>query len=295
LSPLATTSEPASLIAARLSTVRGRQLMAYQFVQIGTLLALLWKLPFFIDGAKAYIELPIHQDFFMPLLCSAAVVITTYIVVCGAIGFNALCGSDRIRSQTAWVPVVGLSILLIHQGSYNDMTFTTAWWAMLWSAWFAGRIDESDTLLIDRGARLSRTILSVILLGGAAGKWTAEYWSGQVLYEIYFVDRDFWIFNSLRERFSPDSVREIATWYSRQVIIIETVVGLTLWAMPPRIAAIVGLAVYASIAIFSNYYLFSVLFSLIALAAIGFFVPQQASTTAKAAQTVRGDAARSRA
>ncbi len=295
MSTLTTTSESASLIAARLSSVRGRQLLAYQVVQIGTLLALVWKLPFFIDGAKAYIELPIDQDFFTPLLCSAAVVITTYTVVCVAIGFNALCSSDRLRSQAAWAPVVGLSILLIHQGSYNDMTFTTAWWTMLWSAWFAGRIDESDTLLIDRGARLSRTILSVILLGGAAGKWTAEYWSGQVLYEIYFVDRDFWIFNSLRERFAPDTVRRIATWYSRQVIIIETVVGLTLWAMPPRIAAIVGLAVYASIAIFSNYYLFSVLVSLIALATIGFFVPQRASTTVQAAEPVLCDARRSSA
>ena len=295
MSTIATTSEPASLIAARLSSVRGRQLLAYQFVQIGTLLALVWKLPFLIDGAKAYIELPIYQDFFSPLLCSATVVIATYIVVCLAIGFNSLCSNDRLRGKAAWVPVVGLSILCIHQGSYNDMTFTTAWWTMLWSAWFAGRIDESDTLLIDRGARLSRTILSVILLGGAAGKWTAEYWSGQVLYEIYFVDRDFWIFNILRERFTPDTVREIATWYSRQVIIIETVVGLTLWAMPPRIAAIVGLAVYASIAIFSNYYLFSVLVSLIALATIGFLVPKQTPTAAPASQPVRGDAPRSRA
>lgn len=268
-------NEPASLIVTQLSTVRGRQLFAYRLVQLGTLLALLWKLPFFIDAAKAYVELPIYQDFFSPLLSSAAVVIGTYIFVCAAIVFNWKCKHDRRRSKTAWLPVIGLSILCVHQGSYNDMTFTTAWWTMLWSAWFAGRIDESDTFLIDRGARLSRTILSVILLGGAAGKWTAEYWSGQVLYEIYFLDRDFWVYNLLRDTFSPDTVRGIATWYSRQVIIVETVVGLTLWAMPPRVAATVGLAVYASIAIFSNYYLFSVLLSLIALAAVGFLVPKQ--------------------
>lgn len=160
------------------------------------------------------------------------------------------------------------------------MTFTTAWWTMLWSAWFAGRMNPSDTDLINRGARLSRTILSVILLGGAAGKWTAEYWSGQVLYEIYFVERDFWIYNLLRENCSTTTLRDIATWYSRHVIMVETVVGLTLWAMPSRIAAAVGLAVYASIAIFSNYYLFSVLLSLIALAAVGFLVPKPPATAA---------------
>jgi hypothetical protein len=282
--------EPASLIAAQLCSVRGRQLVAYRLVQLGTLLALIWKLPFLIGGANAYIELPIQQDFFSPLLSSAAVVIGSYLFVCIAIAFNWFCRQDLLRSKTAWLPVVGLSILCIHQGSYNDMTFTTAWWAMVWSAWFAGRIDESDTQLIDRGARLSRTILSVILLGGAAGKWTAEYWSGQVLYEIYFVDRDFWIYNWLRESFSPEAVREIATWYSRKVIIVETVVGLTLWAMPSRIAAAVGLAVYASIAIFSNYYLFSVLLSLIALAAVGFLVPSGGRSSAPATEPVRPEA-----
>ena len=283
-------TEPASLIAAQLSSVRGRQLVAYRLVQLGTLLALIWKLPFLISGAKAYLELPIYQDFFSPLLSSAAVVIGTYLFVCIAIAFNWYCRQDRLRSKTAWLPVVGLSILCVHQGTYNDMTFTTAWWAMVWSAWFAGRINESDTHLIDRGAKLTRTILSVILLGGAVGKWTAEYWSGQVLYEIYFVDRDFWIYNWTRESFSPDTVREIATWYSRKVIIVETAVGLTLWAMPSRIAAAVGLAVYASIAIFSNYYLFSVLLSLIALAAVGFLVPRDAPPSEPVTEPIRPDA-----
>lgn len=271
-------SEPAGEIAAELECPYWRQRTAFRMVQLGTLFALLWKLPFFIGAARAYIELPIHQDFFNPLLSSATVVIGTYLVVCCTIAFNWLCKHDRVRAKTAWLPVIGLSVLCIHQGSYNDMTFTTAWWAMLWSAWFAGRICKEDSGLLDQGARLSRTILSVILLGGAVGKWTAEYWSGQVLYEIYFIDRDFWLYNLLRENFAAETVREIATWYSRHVIIVETVVGLTLWALPSRMAAAVAMTVYASIAIFSNYYLFSVLLSLIALAAVGFLVPKQSSS-----------------
>ncbi|HBJ38066.1 MAG TPA: hypothetical protein DDZ51_25580 [Planctomycetaceae bacterium] len=288
-------TEPAGLIALQLCSVRGRQLLAYRLVQVGTLFALLLKLPFLIDAANAYVELPIYQDFFSPLFSSAAVVIGTYLLTCIAIGFNFSCKKDRLRSASTSIPVIGLSILCIHQGSYNDMTFTTAWWAMLWSLWFAGRIDESDAYLIDRGARLSRTILSVILLGGAAGKWTAEYWSGQVLYEIYFVDRDFWIYNWLRTSFSPDTVREIATWYSRQVVVVETVVGLTLWAMPSRMAAAVGLAVLASIAIFSNYYLLSVLLSLIALAAVGFLVPKRPQSLDLAGEPNGPEASRSEA
>ena len=56
--------------------------------------------------------------------------------------------------------------------------------------------DQAD--LLRRARVLSRLIISVILLGGAPGKWTAEYWSGEVFYDIYFRDRDFWVFNLLR-------------------------------------------------------------------------------------------------
>lgn len=268
--------QPAPLLAAPGDAPHDRQRMAFRIVQLGTLLALLCKLPFFIDGAKAYLALPIYQPFFPSPLRLAGVVIAAYLVVCVSLVFNLLCRSDRVRAISAWVPLAGLTILFIHQGSYNDMTFTTAWWTALWSAWFAGRIDANDHQLMVRGARLSRTILSVILLGGAVGKWTAEYWSGQVLYEIYFVDRDFWIYNLLRDHFTPATVRDIATWYSRHVILVETVVGLTLWAMPPRFAAVIGVTVYGSIAIFSNYYLLSVLLSLMALALVGLFVPRSA-------------------
>ena len=76
-----------------------------------------------------------------------------------------------------------------------------------------------------RPAFLSRIIISMILLGGAVGKWTSEYWSGEVLYQIYFAERDFWVFNLLRDNFDADTLREIATWYSRNVIIVETVCG----------------------------------------------------------------------
>ena len=72
----------------------------------------------------------------------------------------------------------------------------------------------------------------MILLGGAVGKWTAEYWSGEVFYDIYFRDRDFWVFNLIRENFEAETTREIATWYSRNIIVIETVAGLGLWLLP---------------------------------------------------------------
>ena len=111
-------------------------------------------------------------------------------------------------------------------------------------------------------------------LGWMLGKWTAEYWSGEVFYEIYFRDRNFWVFNLLRANCEPDTLREISTWYSRQVVVVETVVGLGLWLLPPRWAAAVGVLVLTSIAVLSNWLLFSVLSCLIGLAAVGFLVPR---------------------
>jgi hypothetical protein len=269
------TDDSSAALAAQWSTVKGRQLIAFKIVQFGTLLALVWKLPFFIACAVTYFSVPLHQTFFPAFFSATLVVIAAYLVAVVGLGYLWLTESDTGRRQIAWVVVGVLTILIVHQGTYNDMTFTTAWWAAVWSAWFAGRIDENDSGLIDRGARLSRTILSVILLGGAVGKWTAEYWSGQVLYEIYFVDRDFWIYNLIRSSLEPETVRQVATWYSRKVIIVETVCGFGLWILPPRIAATVGVLVFASIALSSNIYLFSVVLSLIALATVGWLVPQR--------------------
>jgi hypothetical protein len=160
------------------------------------------------------------------------------------------------------------------------MTFVTAWWTAVWSLWYVHHLDDDDQArMLRRAAFLSRLIVSVMLLGGAAGKWTSEYWSGDVLYDIYFRDRDFWLFNLLRVNLAADTLREVATWYSRQVVLSETIAGLGLWLLPPRWAATIGVLLLTLIALLSNFLLFSVLLSLIGLAAVGFFV--QIDTSAK--------------
>ncbi len=162
------------------------------------------------------------------------------------------------------------------------MTFATAWWTALWSLWFVHRIEdpERDSTL-RRAAWLSRVILSMILFGGAIGKWTAEYWSGQVFHEIYFVDRDFWVFNLVRQWFAPETIRDLATWYSRMVILTESACGVALWMLPPRWAATMAIVVFASIALLSNFLLFSVVGCLIALASVGFFVPHRTASASR--------------
>ena len=136
------------------------------------------------------------------------------------------------------------------------------------------RFDDPIDDLLPKAKRLGLLIISMIFLGGAIGKWTPGYWSGDVLYEIYFVDRNYWVFNLLRASVETESLRDIATYYSRMVVITESCCAF-LWVLPVRIGAAAAITVMLGIVIFSNAYLFSVMFCLIGLAIVGLHESKQ--------------------
>ncbi|WP_145391037.1 hypothetical protein [Stieleria neptunia] len=253
----------------------GRVLWAYLIVQLGVFGGLAWKYEFFLLADQVYHRLPLSDPFFPAWLQSAEVIRWAYLGSLAAIILGVVGMLPWIRCLCALAQVGCLGVMLIHQGSHNDMTFATSLWVSIWVFWFATRMDRDEpSELLRRGAFLARAIASMILLGGAVGKWTAEYWSGEVFYDIYFRERDFWVFNYLRESYDAETLRGIATWYSRKVIVVETLFGFGLWLLPPKWAAATGVAIFFSIAFFSNYLLFSVLLSMIGLSAVGFFVPK---------------------
>jgi hypothetical protein len=247
----------------------------HRIVQIALLTALMWKWQYFLDADQVYQEIPLADSFFPAWLQSFWTLRAAFLATVGSILISLVAGS-RLRIACGLTTLVGASILCLHQGSYNDMTFVTAWWTALWNAWFVFRMDDDDQqTVLRRAAFLSRLIISMIMLGGAVGKWTAEYWSGEVFWDIYFRDRDFWVFNLLRHHYEPETLREIAMWYSRKVIVVETLAGFGLWLLPAKWAAAIAIFVLMSIALLSNFYLFSVLLSLAGLATAGFFVMPQ--------------------
>jgi hypothetical protein len=250
-----------------------RTVVAHRIVQAGLFVTLVWKWSYFQLSAEVYADIPLDDPFFPAWLRSVYTVSLAYLLTVAAIVISFGTASRPVQRLCSWVTFIGATILCVHQGSYNDMTFVTAWWVSLWSLWYVHRDWEEDAeTLLRRAAFLARLIISVIVLGGAIGKWTAEYWSGEVFYDIYFRDRDFWVFNILRSNFEADTLRQIAMWYSRQVILVETMVGVGLWLLPARWAAIAGIFVLMSIALLSNFLLFSVLSCLIGLSAVGLFV-----------------------
>ena len=264
-----------------------RPLLAFRTVQAATLGALVWKIQFFTTIGRIYEEIPLRQELFPPFFEAAATFSASYAAVILLLSLLLIVQGAAARRLLSGATLLTLSILCIHQGSYNDATFTTAWWAALWSTWFASRMgDGSPEALLRNGARLSQAIVGMVLLGGAAGKWTSEYWSGQVFYEIYFINRDFWFFNALRAGVDPDTLRTVATWYSRSVILVESICGLLLWALPARVAAATGAAVCIGIALFSNFYLVSVVLSLVGLASVGWLVGSAATPGTRPGQAL---------
>ena len=256
---------------------KNRLITAYRVVQAGILATLVWKISFFSYANAIYNTIEISDSFFPDLLRSPSILRVSFLGATAATLLNMLATSNAVRKGCCITVMLGLSILCIHQGSYNDMTFVTAWWCATWSCWVSYRIDQdSHQTLLQKSAFLARAMISMIILGGAVGKWTGEYWSGQVLYDIYFVDRDFWLFNYLRDTYSEEELKVIATWHSRNVVMIETAFGLFYWLLGNRVAAIAGIFILCSIAIFSNFLLFSVLSCLIALSAVGYFASEPA-------------------
>ena len=246
------------------------------------LVGLIWKWSFFQFADQVYQTIAIRDEFFPAFLQDATVLRWAYLATIASLIVAIAVPFSLNRFGPYWLRLIasascwlGASILICHQGSYNDMTFVTVWWCAAFVLWYSSRINvEVSQELIQKAAVLSRIMVSLVFLGGAVGKWTSEYWSGQVLYEIYFVERDFWFFAWARDCFKDDALREVATYYSRLVIVVESLGGF-LWTFVYfmkswKIAAIAMIA-FAMIGLLSNYLLFSVLAPMIGLAMVGCF------------------------
>lgn len=234
-------------------------------VNMGILGSWLTLLPYFSNFPAIYHQNPLSIEFFPSLLRSAPVFAAAWLVpMLGAV--LVMWFQSYLRYQLGlWV--AASLVLLWHQGSYNDATFVTSFWVALWALWASGRDEQSDE---DRsnGILLAKLILSMMLLGGVIGKFTAGYWDGSVLYDIYFRGRDFWTFNIARGLLEADQLRAAATIYSR-IVSVSELAAVFLVLVPNRGAFILYGALLLLIPLLSNWYLFSVVFSTIALAAAG--------------------------
>ena len=252
----------------------------YRIVTLTLIVSMIWKYAYFIPIFQSYAQLEITDTFFPPLFTNLSVLAGLYLAPI-AFGIIALFTRSIIllRCQ-AFITLACMFGLCIHQGSYNDVTFVTCLWVSLWCVWYTLKINEPPEVLINKSQRFSLLIISLIFLGGAAGKWTPGYWSGEVIYEIYFRHRDFWFFNLLRNQLDPESLRNIATLYSRAIVLSETACAF-LWLLKPKHGGMIAIVMLLGLTLLSNLLLFSVTFCLMGLAIVAIETPRWKATAAK--------------
>lgn len=170
----------------------------------------------------------------------------------------------RFMRAASWLMVVCALIACIHLETFSDATFVTSFWVALWLAWFTANAERTDQSFHLHARTLAQCTLALVFLGGAVGKLTSEYWNGEVFYQLYFVRKTGWPYAWLRETFAADTLRVIATWFSRGVIAAELTLAMSPLA-PYRMVAIAGTIAMVGMVIISTFYLLSVMACLIGL------------------------------
>lgn len=224
------------------------------------------KWDFFAAAARVYVLRPLDDPFFPPILQSFWVLAAAFCAP-PAVALFALALAGYRASIVALGAFAGGSLVLLgHQGSYNDATFVCSLWVALAGLWLAHAEEHPEASLAQRAAFFAQAVIALQFLGGAIGKLTPGYLDGSVLHGIYFADRDHFTFALSREWLDPASLQTAARYYSRTVIALElALASLPLWPAKPALwTAVIGLS---ALAIFHNFRLFSVVGSLIALAA----------------------------
>lgn len=182
-----------------------------------------------------------------------------------------LGGLPLLRNLTGRKAILIAAILLLsslgllgHINSYNDATFTTCFWSALWLLWFALNCHRQDEALALEARWLAKLTVAVIFLGGAVGKLTSGYWSGEVLHTIYFEQKDYFLYSWLRDAASLETRQTLAMLLSRAAILGEATLALAV-SLPYRWYARLGIITMLFIVAISTFYLFSVMAPLVGL------------------------------
>ncbi len=239
-----------------------------KLVQATIFISLIWKTSFFFWLNSVHLEFPLRDAFFPWPLQRLETVRVAWLLAWLSAALVLFARTQKNILRLTALNFIALIVLCLHQMSYNDVTFVCCGWSSLWCLWMATRLHEPFESLFERATWLTHLILSLIFLGAAVGKLTPGYWSGSVIYEIYYQDRDFWTYNLLRRSLAPESLPVAAMWHSRLVVCSEWCCGF-LWLMPRQFASLAAIIMLCGIALTNNFSLFSVVTCLIGLSLVG--------------------------
>jgi hypothetical protein len=184
---------------------------------------------------------PVHDHFFPAVLRHPTLLLVAFFVpMIGEI--VVLSHPTRAGMKRAAVlETLGAAVLLLHQATYFYATWVIVLWAGLFLVWLAWSGASDEWRATTTGPFLAQLLTAFFFLGGAAGKWTAGYWSGEVFYDLFFARHSYFVYSQLRAWFNDATIQLIAKWFSRSAVIVETSMALVVF-LPARLGSTVSIA-----------------------------------------------------
>jgi hypothetical protein len=91
------------------------------------------------------------------------------------------------------------------------------------------------------GPFLAQMLVAFIFLGGAAGKWTASFWSGEAFTDFFYASNVFTGVRLLQGAVGDLASATALAWFSRAVVVFETSMAFIIF-LPARLASTVALS-----------------------------------------------------
>lgn len=196
----------------------------------------------YLLAAASVAVVPVQDHFFPWVLRQPLLLATAFLAPLATEAAVLLRPTPRrMRRHAVWV-TLSAAILLLHQASYFFATWVVIFWAGLLLVWLAYRGLADEESACRMGPFLAQLLISFWFLGGAAGKWTEAYWTGAPLHDLFFAHGPYVVHAWLRATVDGDTLRLIATWFSRAVVVTESVMAFT-FLLPARLASTLAIGV----------------------------------------------------
>jgi hypothetical protein len=203
------------------------------------------------------VKYPLAHPLFPPFLLNPLSVIVAYwtpllvVPLFFFYGRRALCLSSVCMVSCA-------AVMNLHINTCNDATFVTSFWVAVWLFWFTWHcrpIKESFPL---HAKVLAQSLIGVIFLAGTVGKLTPEFWSGEVMDQIFLRRTDLSPLGKILTAVPPGARQALTAWVSKMIIVTEAVLALSPF-LPYRFVVVTATVVFGGISLFSTWRIFSVL------------------------------------
>jgi len=254
----------------------GESYKAYRCALIFILVSIYIKIDFLIPLFKGNRNINLEiSDLFPGILSSTQIIYYGY--------FIPLLTLPCLLCRDRWYFIFSSIVLLVfslcfslHLDTYNDATFNTSLWCSVWLLLLSIsnlNIEEYKSHIL----MIAKLLVSMIFLGGFIGKLTPEYWRGDVLHDLYFMDKYNFIYPKIRSNFQPDTIKTIAHIFSLITIFTEGLMSIC-FLFSKRWFIFIGSIVCSGIVLFSHPYLFSVMGPLMAIIISTAFIKNTQST-----------------